>query len=809
MMSIYKYLTYSLLLFFCGTVNAQTPSFFKSLGKGTGVKSQCECVSETGNLSIGYYKASKDTLYFISWNATTKNWENANKIQSDGQFTNYTSKCIYKKDSLIVFTKYKENGNSKSGLFYVNNTSINLIAEIVTKSPGNSITDLKLYKNSLLVFGNYDSIGLSTSKIKSNNASIFNGLNWKSLNFNLNQVNYEFKNLPTALYNDTALIITANSGIVKLFISPISLWFPFNFKQPILSEITSVTSLGNNWLITRKDVDSMIFIAGEKISYVSYKNRLSSSIHVINTPIGTYISEDGLNGRILKMDNLNKTFQNLYISSGSDSVSNQLISNPLAPQIYFSSGNAIYYKNDHFGTIAEIDPSMEKQVSMDTVSLFVYNDVNGNLTLDAGETIINTISLTEVGSKRVIKFQNGFHRDIIPDYNDGEYLIINIEGLDCFQPAFTGGLRSINTVANITHDSLFFPLKKITVGNIFVKSSAKACARILDTITLNIKVFVDDCGNSNFNSDVSLLLDSNTVLLNSTPPFIGRNGNKVNFNLNNINASSPGNISLNVMYPIDKFKIDQFVKHKVIINNSIADDTIDNIDSIVQKIVYSYDPNAKHCVPSGSIKGGLKTIRYYIDFQNEGNAEARRVTVIDTLEAKIPVYEFQMVYSSHPYTVSLTNNVLKWVFDNINLPSKNVNEEASQGHIIFEARLKKELAIGDSLRNKAYIYFDYNEPIETNTAIVVRGKDDPDEHHGEVDDQNSLKVFPNPSRSAVSFENRSDKPQDVKIFNTLGQEVRRFNLNTLESLMEPVENWPRGMYFVRSSLGSHHKLLIQ
>jgi len=168
-----------------------------------------------------------------------------------------------------------------------------------------------------------------------------------------------------------------------------------------------------------------------------------------------------------------------------------------------------------------------------------------------------------------------------------------------------------------------------------------------------------------------------------------------------------------------------------------------------------------------------------------------------------------MIYCSHPYTVSLKNNVLTWVFDNINLPAKSLDEQGSQGHIIFEARLKKELAVGDSVRNRAFIYFDYNEPVETNTALVVRGIDDPDEYPEEINGQNSLKVFPNPTRSTVSFENKSDKNQEIHIFNTIGQEVKKFNLDSLESLLEPVENWPQGMYFVRSSLGSHHKLLVQ
>jgi len=797
-----------LTVFVWVNVKAQ-PSFFKNLGNGINKKTQCACVSEAGNLTLGYYNIAKDSLIFISWNSVSKLWENLNTVKSDGSLNDYTSKCIYKKDSLILFTKYKDNSVSKSGLFYINKTAVSKIADLSTDIAENPVTDLKIYNNTLVVLGNYDSIGLGVNKIKSSNASVYDGLQWKSLNFNLNQNIYKFQNLPSTIFNDTLLLLTANSGILKMLFKPLYTWFPITFNPPIKSEITSITSTGYNWLITPKDADTMLLFSGESVTYKHYKNRLNSSINVIKSNTGIYISENGLNGRLLKMDTSTNTFIPLYISSGIDSVPNILLTNNSSSHIYYLTWNTILYENNNWGTIAEIDNTKEKPINSDTISIFVYNDLNGNFIKDAGESLTNTASIIELNSKRILKTQNGFYKDIVPNYNNLEYQITGIEGPECFKVPFTGGLKTKNTLTNVAHDSLFFPIKLITVSNISVKSSAKACARLTDTVTLNININVEDCSLNNFTTDVKIDLASGTILVNSTPPFVSQNGTEYNFILQNLNSLNSGNIQLKVVYPFEKFSLGQLVKHKVSINNSIADDPADNSDSIIQKIVYSYDPNAKHCVPSGNIKGGLKTIRYYIDFQNEGNSEARRVMVIDTLEAKIPVYEFRMISCSHPFTVSLTNNVVTWIFDNINLPAKSVDEKASQGYIIFEARLKNELPVGDSIRNKAYIYFDYNYPVETNTALVVRGIDDPEEYPEEISGKNGLKIYPNPSKSVVNFKNRLDVTQEVKIYNTLGQEVFDFKLETLENLIKPVEDWPQGMYFVRSSMGSHYKLLIQ
>ena len=65
----------------------------------------------------------------------------------------------------------------------------------------------------------------------------------------------------------------------------------------------------------------------------------------------------------------------------------------------------------------------------------------------------------------------------------------------------------------------------------------------------------------------------------------------------------------------------------------------------------------------------------------------------------------------------VNNNVLEFTFSNILLPDSNVNEQASHGSVMYTIRQNISNVIGDTIENTANIYFDFNAPVITNTAI--------------------------------------------------------------------------------------------
>jgi uncharacterized repeat protein (TIGR01451 family) len=153
-----------------------------------------------------------------------------------------------------------------------------------------------------------------------------------------------------------------------------------------------------------------------------------------------------------------------------------------------------------------------------------------------------------------------------------------------------------------------------------------------------------------------------------------------------------------------------------------SQDPVNAVDCL--PIVDSFDPNDKlvtpagvtdeHYVPSG------KALSYTIRFQNTGTDVAYRVVVVDTLSQHLDIATLQVgAVSHHPYQVAVTGEgrpVLTFTFTNINLPDSNRNEPASHGFIKFSIKPLATLAQGTRIENYADIFFDYNEPVRTNTV---------------------------------------------------------------------------------------------
>ena len=143
-----------------------------------------------------------------------------------------------------------------------------------------------------------------------------------------------------------------------------------------------------------------------------------------------------------------------------------------------------------------------------------------------------------------------------------------------------------------------------------------------------------------------------------------------------------------------------------------------------QLLTGSFDPNDKAEIHGGAISPESlisgETLQYTIRFQNTGTDTAFTVNIRDTLDLMHDPSTLAMVAASHVYHLSIKNgNQLSWRFENILLPDSNVNESKSHGFIVFNIKLKPTTATGETVHNKASIYFDYNLPITTNSVATI------------------------------------------------------------------------------------------
>ncbi len=141
----------------------------------------------------------------------------------------------------------------------------------------------------------------------------------------------------------------------------------------------------------------------------------------------------------------------------------------------------------------------------------------------------------------------------------------------------------------------------------------------------------------------------------------------------------------------------------------------------------SYDPNDKHGYPVGYgvnhyVRPGTD-IEYLIRFQNTGTDTAFTVRIVDTLSAWLDPATIRFGASSHPYTFDLNGTgVVHFLFENILLPDSNTNEVASHGFAKFNIKPRSDAPLETRIENTAAIYFDFNEPIFTNTTFHSLGQ---------------------------------------------------------------------------------------
>jgi len=227
-------------------------------------------------------------------------------------------------------------------------------------------------------------------------------------------------------------------------------------------------------------------------------------------------------------------------------------------------------------------------------------------------------------------------------------------------------------------------------------------------------------------------------------------------------------------------------------------------------MVYSYDPNEKVAQPSGFISKDIDKIKYTIHFQNEGNDVARRVIIKDTIDKGLSVLWFRMINASHPYVVTIQNNVITWIFDNINLSSKSKDDKASQGYVSFEVKVNGKMAIGDSLINNAYIYFDENPPVITNYASVKRIIEVRENEELLRANGASLLVYPNPTENKIFLKNISNIPLSVVIYNVLGCKITTLIIDKQSVLTYDLPQLEAGIYLLNvKETGVSLKLMVE
>lgn len=226
-----------------------------------------------------------------------------------------------------------------------------------------------------------------------------------------------------------------------------------------------------------------------------------------------------------------------------------------------------------------------------------------------------------------------------------------------------------------------------------------------------------------------------------------------------------------------------------------------------QENIGSYDPNDKQAIPIGYGDGHYinqnESIEYTIRFQNTGTDTAFTVLVHDTLSSFLNPISVRPGASSHPYKFSIEGNgVLSFLFEDIMLPDSNVNLAASNGFLKFTVDQQVDNPIGTEILNSGSIFFDFNNPVITNTTLHTIGEN----YDFILSDQKvfvpevEVLVYPNPfvDQTRIELRGITGKDLSIQVYNAVGALVNTEKFED-EYVVLRKNNLPRGIYFYNIS----------
>lgn len=264
------------------------------------------------------------------------------------------------------------------------------------------------------------------------------------------------------------------------------------------------------------------------------------------------------------------------------------------------------------------------------------------------------------------------------------------------------------------------------------------------------------------------------------------NGDTVEWNFTNLNNNGFNSFNVSIgTYTDTTAQIGDTVCVTYIVEPNLGDsNAANNIKQFCFPVRTSYDPNIKQVQPIGASDSGRvlpnTDLTYTIHFQNTGTAQAYNIYILDTLDTSVlNTNTIQVLGSSDDVVVNLispSQNVIKFRFDNINLPDSNTNEPASHGWVTYTIEQQPSLSTGQTIRNSAAIYFDYNPPIITNSTInTIDGRLVGVQSIGNQS-ASFAKIYPNPANNIINIEyNSSNEPTQINLMNINGQLVRQIN----------------------------------
>lgn len=435
-------------------------------------------------------------------------------------------------------------------------------------------------------------------------------------------------------------------------------------------------------------------------------------------------------------------------------------------------------------------------LNCNTVFIRQYFDLSQDCTYQQGEPF---------HAPNIAMYKNGTLDRIINnmfiDYNDNIINMYDYSNLDTisfkvenpiYQTCLPGNELSflVDSINNNINIDFPFNLSDSLNWTIYMHSLLRTVAG-KSIIVLNFGNISTDSSDATIN----FTIPTNFTFDSASNPSYTISGNVVTFDYTNMPGGTINSIILYLMNQDSTMVIGDSVFCNVEILPMTGDiDITNNTHSGYFKVRASYDPNQKTTIPFVLLDNENYAIDYLIEFENLGNDTAFHVKIVDTLSDLLDLKTLKITGNSHEYSFKNvgTNglNILEFSFPNINLADSS-DKVNNKGFIRYEIAPKNTLTHNDTINNTAYIYFDVNEPIVTNTTENYLKP----VSTNNIEQNWNVSIYPNPVKDKLVIENPSNADASVTIYNLLGQRLMHENIKRGVNYLD-VSSLNHGIYIV-------------
>ncbi|MFT6814879.1 MAG: PKD repeat protein [Sphingobacteriales bacterium] len=434
---------------------------------------------------------------------------------------------------------------------------------------------------------------------------------------------------------------------------------------------------------------------------------------------------------------------------------------------------------------------------------YVYNDKDGNGTKDGADNGLEGKNVQINPGKHLVKTNtDGFYKMYLPFKTVYEVEVLHREHWLQTEPTLRKDYSVEFTAKGQCKGNFNFGLfaqTKTTEVGINIISIGKTRPGFLKEYVIHYR----NRGNQEVSGEIKFVYDNELKFLFTNPTQTTNNPKTrlVKWNYNNL---LPGEFrSIKVVCRVDSFAtLGDTIRTVATISPEEDFVPLNNYAINYDVISGSYDPNDKIVLPLGTgdqnyIGLSPEFLTYTIRFQNTGTDTAFNIRIEDPISSNLELSTLDVIASSHPYDVVIgENNEVKFYFNDILLADSNINEVLSHGFITYIIEPKAGLVQGDKIENTAYIYFDFNEPIITNTTLSTVGNDPTSSISNSDLNSIDVKVYPMPiyNEAVIEFDNPLDESFTLEVLDLNGRVLINQSVNQVNHIVLNRNGLKNGLY---------------